>query len=491
MRKLLLASAAMLSATAGIAMAQNPLQGQLAAPWASGPAPNNNNNTTAAARTGVDATPTPGTVVIRLNGRVETDFGVGFTGADKGINPNGTPNGYKLNPVFLGGYMRLYPGFDGMTTGGLRYGAAIELRQNFPNGTSPAQSSSGNDSAQTVYVRRNFGYVAHEKAGLLRVGKTDGVIGLFDDGRFYGGAWDAGVGNINGAYMGAYSPTAAVVPFYWIAQAGAEYDNDKLVYLTPKFFGFDFGVQYAPGMGTSTNGTSGNGVGLISTATPAATAAGTNIPSGACVQAGPTCQAVTSGNDATRWYNQVAVGGRFNQTFGPVDFSAYGVYETAGKETLTVGATPRSIQFANLSFVSAGLLTTINNVIPGALSFSAAYVGGAVNSGGAIAMRPQGGVNQNALVLGTTYRNGPWTVGGQIGWITSQGAAALTGISQRREATINFGGNYLVAPGFAVVAGYMYNQRHQGAFDFANNAVSATTRDIHGQLFQMSTVFTW
>jgi hypothetical protein len=60
MRKLLLVSAAMLSATAGIAMAQNPSQGQLAAPWASGPAVNNNNNSAAAVTKGVGPDPNPG-----------------------------------------------------------------------------------------------------------------------------------------------------------------------------------------------------------------------------------------------------------------------------------------------------------------------------------------------------------------------------------------------------------------------------------------------
>ena len=47
MRKLLLASAAILGATGGLAFAQTPAhpnQGQMAAPYAGGPAANNNNN---------------------------------------------------------------------------------------------------------------------------------------------------------------------------------------------------------------------------------------------------------------------------------------------------------------------------------------------------------------------------------------------------------------------------------------------------------------
>ena len=91
MRKLLMASAAILGASGGLALAQTagPSQGQLAAPYGAGPAANNNNNAWGTANTptgssaagplstiyapNVDAVPAPGTIVIRLNGRVETD----------------------------------------------------------------------------------------------------------------------------------------------------------------------------------------------------------------------------------------------------------------------------------------------------------------------------------------------------------------------------------------------------------------------------------
>ena len=491
MRKLLLASAAMLSATAGIAMAQNPSQGQLAAPWASGPAANNNVNQTAAATKGVDAIPTPGTVVIRLNGRVEAEITANFTSGDRGINGNGTPNGFKLNPVGISSYMRLYPGFDGLTTNGIRYGASVELRQNVLASTTPAgavSSPSGNSSAQTVFVRRAFGYVAHDKAGIFRIGKTDGVIGLFDPCTFYSGCWDAGVGNFNGGMMQATTAGAGVgVPFAWLAQAGSEYDNEKIVYLTPQFFGFDFGVQYAPTMGNSFSNSS----------------AGSPIQNTVCNSANANCINVSSGNDSTRWLNQVAVGGRFQQTWGPVDFKAYALYETAGKESLTTTAyttptptgTATTFRYDNLSFVSAAVAVTINNVIPGSLTVAADYIGGALN--GQLAMRPTGGAPENALVTGVTWRNGPWTLGAMVGWVESQGDARLTKISQRREFEVAFGGNYLVAPGFAIAAEYMYTQRHQGGFDFvngntvANLGAGASTRDAKGNGVLLATVFTW
>ena len=92
MRKLLMASAAILGAPAvwpSPRRRRNPNQGQLAAPYGAGPAANNNNNAWGIANTptgsaaagplstiyapNVDAVPAPGTIVIRLNGRVEVD----------------------------------------------------------------------------------------------------------------------------------------------------------------------------------------------------------------------------------------------------------------------------------------------------------------------------------------------------------------------------------------------------------------------------------
>src|SRR4029077_5888182 len=67
----------------------------------------------------------------------------------------------KLNPYALDSFMRLYFGADAMATNGLRYGAAIELRENF-TGQLGSTGASGYSSLSTVYVRRAFTYVAGE-----------------------------------------------------------------------------------------------------------------------------------------------------------------------------------------------------------------------------------------------------------------------------------------------------------------------------------------
>jgi hypothetical protein len=225
-----------------------------------------------------------------------------------------------------------------------------------------------------------------------------------------------------------------------------------------------------------------------------------------CNQAGPTCVNVSSGNDPTRWLNKVALGLRFQQAFGAVDFKAYGYYSTAGKETLTTapystptaqralagGGSAQLLRYDNLSFYKAGVAITAMN-----LTLAADYIGGRVN--GQLAMSPSGGVNTNAELIGLTYANGPIALGAEIGIVDSQGDARLTGLTQRHEYEIGFGGAYKLAPGVQLVGEYQYEYRHQGGYDFATGTVGQTvggvvngrTNDAKGQGLLFATVLTW
>jgi predicted porin len=500
MRKILLASVAFFSGTVALAQAQapaNPSQGQLTAPYGAGPATNNNNNAWGIANTlsgsaaagplsteyppNVYAVPTPGSIVIHLNGRVEVDLAANSSNLNTGVNANGTPNGFKLNPVGIGSYVRLYPGFDGVAANGLRYGASTELRENFVAGTNASggtASPSGTSSSQTIFVRRAFAYLASDQVGLLRLGQGDGVLGLFDNCIFTSQCWDAGSGVFDGGASQQTAPSGAIPPFVWLSQSGAEYGNNKIVYLTPQFYGFDFGVQYAPN--------EGNAFSNQTTNTPA--------QSTTCNQAGPNCIGLSSGNDPTRWLNQVGVGLRYQHNFGVVDFKTYGFYETAGKEDLTTtayvspspSASLTALRYDNLSFYKAGIAVTAFNV-----TAAVDYIGGAVN--GQLAERPTGGVGTNAVTTGLTYVNGPIALGVTLGVIDTQGDARLTGISQRHEEEVAFGGTYRLAPGLQLVGEYQYAHRHQGGFDFSQGTpgLNGLTRDAQYQGLTFMTVLTW
>jgi len=183
MRKFLLASVATLgtggligTALAQVAVAPGtpvigvPTQGQTAYPPAASPTAyvNNNNNYQAPALPGALANPTPGTMVVHVNGKVEVDFQATWTSLDTRVaaapaagslgavlGQNGAGS-VKVMPQAIDSFARLYMGADAMASNGLRYGAAFEFRQNFigqisNNGSSGA---SGYSSFETVFVRR-------------------------------------------------------------------------------------------------------------------------------------------------------------------------------------------------------------------------------------------------------------------------------------------------------------------------------------------------
>jgi hypothetical protein len=145
------------------------------------------------------------------------------------------------------------------------------------------------------------------------------------------------------------------------------------------------------------------------------------------------------------------------------------------------------VKYDNLSFVTGGVYVSYAG-----FTVAADYIGGAIN--GQLGMRPQGAPSMNAVTGGVTYTTGPLTVGVTAGVIDHQGDVRLTGISQRHEFEVAFGGNYKLAPGLALVAEYMYTQRHQGGFDFVTGARSlsgAGTRDAKAQGLLFGTVVTW
>jgi hypothetical protein len=212
---------------------------------------------------------------------------------------------------------------------------------------------------------------------------------------------------------------------------------------------------------------------------------------------------VTSGNDATRWYNLAGAGLRYQHSFDAVDFKAFGLYMTSGKEDLTTQAyqTPAQaraafaatganntqfLHYNDIGFFQGGVAVTVAN-----LTFATTYMGGQVD--GQLSLNPSGGVAMNAFVSGVTYANGPITAGIMFESVDSQGDARLVGISQRHEVGFAAGGNYRLAPGLALVLEYQYEQRHQGGFDFNQGTLglNGRTADGRGQGILFGTVMNW
>jgi hypothetical protein len=395
----------------------------------------------------------------------------------------------KLQPQSIDSFARIYMGADGMATNGLRYGAAFEIRQNFTGQISNNASSgaSGYSSLETLFVRRAFTYVAGDQWGIVRVGQADGLIGIFDNGvttfQFLP------TGNLNGGDATNFAQNAAP-QFVFLGQAGNEYDNAKVVYLSPQIAGFDFGIQYAP------NTSNGNGQGGSNNPLNASiTGAGTGTGLG-CTIANSGCPNLSSGpgvQDGARSINQTAIGARYQGQFGATGVLAYVVGMGSQHATYT-GSTSAAIlgntvagstfngSFNDLAIGSAGV----------AVTFAGWTVGGNVVGGqmnGQLGLQPKGGAPLVGYLLGAKYVAGPLTVGivGEEYW--EQGNVNLTGITQYRARGLSTGASYTLAPGFTAFAEYLYMDQYQGDRNFLTGAIgSGANNSTRAQTFLIGDV---
>ncbi|MBS0559185.1 MAG: hypothetical protein JSR21_03930 [Proteobacteria bacterium] len=437
-------------------------QGIVARPGAVQSANNANNSAAALGKPG-KANPVPGSIVVNVNARVV------FYGAVQGSSLDqtagvGTANAgaAKLNPYTTLGFMRLYLGMDGMMTNGMRYGAAVEVRQNYGPATGSAANnqSSASTTGSTLYVRRAFAYLAGDQWGIVRLGQADSPLGIFDNGittfqNFDDGAWN---GDVQGAI-----PGNAQVTFPFLSLAGADYGSSKIVYLTPQFGGLDFGFSWAPNNAA--------------------------LQDGNCAFANSGCYNLSSsavGSDATRLTNMYVVAARYQQVFGAVGVYGMAAYYGSGSVSYT-GPTPASgfdNRFNGLSVGDAGL----------AISYAGITVGGHITAGstnGQGALQPAGGVHAIAWLAGIQYTNGPLVIGNSFYNYQSQGSPALVGLTQRNENAYAAGLTWTIAPGLAIWASYVYGTRHQGGFNFQTGAQGVAFNNVQSQAFGVGPVVRW
>jgi hypothetical protein len=484
MRKFLLASAPVLGLTAGLAdtgFAQG-LDQTTAADAGQGQA--------------------PGTVTVRLNGRFRFYAGINnnsFESAQYIFNPTtgataevprpgvAIPAGSSITRSTVDNYgfsdyARLYPGFDGVAANGLKYGASLEIRQD--NSAGAGGGTVGSISGQNrprgaLYLRREWGYIGTDTLGTLRLGSTDGPSGLLMTGSFENfndGGWNGDV-----PFNFGTGNTEVTWPF---ADVGALYTTTKAVYLSPQFYGFDFGAAFEPST-ANVNGDNGQ-VGCNGFALGSTTVTGQSI-------AGQGCDFLssTSTGDIARRRNTGDIAVRYRGSFGPVGLAAYVNYIGSGKVNDQSGLVHQ--EFNGLS-VGVGGMT---------VSYAGFSVGGLVQGGaynGQWNLQPKGEPDAFAWLVGTSYTFGPFIVGASYFDYFSAGAATNTplnnGIGHRRELGVAAGGTYAVAPGFALFLSYLWGQRHESGFDFLTNSASPTnTPGLHNttntQTIAIGTSFTW
>ena len=375
----------------------------------------------------------PGSVVVRLDGRVSWFAGVsGYTGQSY--------NGTKDSSLSFGGYLRLYPGFDGVAANGLQYGAQAEIRE---NAETSAFSGAG---TETLYVLREFGYLGLPKAGLVRFGQQEGSLYLFDTGRFESGTEAFDDGGWNGDIQNFFVNTSArpVYPFTWTNNLRT---TDKIDYISPSFSGFSAGVSFEPNQDAAND----------------------------------TDPDVAEPGAADLRRNTLEVGARYKATFDGFGLNVSGGYLTAAPVSNTSGAN----KYQDMSVGSVGATVTYAG-----LTFGGNAKFGDMN--GVYEPAPDGAKAAVGFLAGAVYTIGHLSFGGSYFLYDDQGNYSKPATEgQEQNIGVAAGLTYILVPGAKLFVSYLYGTRHQGGYDYLSGAPGAAYNNTQAQVIALGTWLYW
>lgn len=481
MRKLLMASVAVLGASLGIAQAAevavvNPSLPQQPTPPATPATP----ALSSAYKPPLGSTLAPGQIVVRMELQFNNYFASGWSSTQN-------VRGDKMQPYGLLGYPRFYFGFDAQATNGLLYGTYFQIRDNNTNaaasGTAGNAGASGDSTGNTLFFRNEYGYIGTAQLGVVRIGSSAGpmgnlLTGTFDD--IATGGWN---GDINDWENGGSYGLQGSAPNWPFMDVGAEYTTNKIVYISPKFFGMlDGSFSYEPSTGTPADTQNCTGA--------TATAGFTNCNNQSTS---------TASNDLQRRRNTIELGARFGNTwngFG-INASIVGLYgghvnpannatpvgtfaSFTGGNGQTVTGSPGTTSFNNLGAGFGGLTVTYAGFTVGG-----SVIGGQYN--GQLAALNKGGHDSFAYMVGGEYNIGPLQVG--VSWYTWKYQGYWTLPGRQTDSGLEIGTSYNIAPGLNWYAEYLYGQRYKGDFDFSTGSPGPNFNNAHVNI--IGTGFGW
>ena len=308
---------------------------------------------------------------------------------------------------------------------GLAYGAVIELQNdNFGGG-----AGSGMD------VDEAFVFVSSPRFGTLRFGEEDAAAGLLQvraptiAGFGADAAWDNTI--LRTATGAEGSPVL-------MNAINDHNDATKIVYLSPQFAGFDFGLSYAPVGAEGDRAFTGRMVDTLGVG-------GARIP------------ASVTQRDRTGLTNEISGALRYRGTFGGVGVAASIGGLTADAAANTVNATTGAVSTA----VSNGRTLRDITVLSMGLSLSAwgFTLGGEYTRGhyaSIVGRQPLAnnadGTDRDAshhLLFGLTYRLGAMSLGAYLGQAEQDNGRTAAGVAvaDRRQTAWGLGIAYALAPG--------------------------------------------
>ena len=355
---------------------------------------------------------------VRVGGYLQTTVVIsddtldGATGIPTGVNARGAQSRSSTD---FRNEVELHVFVAGKAANGLSYGAVVEVQFDGVGGS-------------TADLDEAYVFVSSPTLGTIRFGEEDSAASILQvrapaiTGFGADGAWDVGLlGTANGT-----GGNPAIL-------TGINDGNDatKIIYLSPQFFGFDFGASYAPNTGEGDRAFFGRAIDTLG-------AGGTAI-----------APSVTQ-RDKTALENEISAALRYRGTFGGVGIAAGFGYMQADAATNVVNATTGAVTAGTAQDVNAytvGLNLSAFGLTVGGEYTWGKYNGSSAGRGALAAGRDE----SNHWLLGATYVMGAFSVGAYYGVGEQDNGGTL---ADREQTGYGIGVAYTVAPGLEVFANY-------------------------------------
>ncbi|MFC0410252.1 porin [Roseomonas elaeocarpi] len=325
---------------------------------------------------------------------------------------------------------------NGKATNGLRYGVAMELEVDYNNAN--YSTSSGTRAAKTaIDTDEMWMYIAGD-FGQFRFGDEDNVINLMSVGHVA----NFGTGGMDGDQNDTITTNSRFATT-WTSDTG---DNTKIIYMSPQFFGFDFGGSFAFNTGEGED--TGCNLGYVTSECDSANAFTGSSP---------------------RRRNEVAAIVRWRGSFGGVGLQAAGgLWHSDVTKVLGVTST-RGIGLGkemNVGYAAAQA-TAYGFTVGGE------YYWGSTNATFNPLVRSD--ISQQNLKNffgGISYTIGPVTVGANYARQLSAGSQSVAAV--RQEGGWAIGATYVLAPGLSLVADFVDQSRKERGFNFSTASAGAS-----------------
>ena len=301
---------------------------------------------------------------------------------------------------------------SGKAANGLAYGAVIEIQNDGTGGTVFDQDE--------AYV-----FLGTPTLGQIRFGEEDSAASLLQVRHpsiaVSGTDGDWGAGLLSSSAFTAGGPSL-------LTGINDGNDSTKIIYLSPQFAGFDFGISYSPNRNEGDRIIAGRALDSLSLS------AGSALAPGAV------------NRDGTGLTNEISLGLRYRGNFGGVGIAAGVGYQTAEAATATATGTAAAARDDLEAYTTGLTLSAFGFTVGGE------YTWGKYSGTTTATLNRVGADDSSHYALGATYTTGAISVGAFYGVAEQDTNGA--GKAKREQTVYGISGLYNIAPGLDVYATY-------------------------------------